>query len=146
MCPVHSVDPGGNRRTWSHGGQAHVCPTGSFPSRGKKGVQDPSFHDLLEAVGCWALSLKSHPTVFLEKRNETHCYNKAREGHSPGQWPNQVWKQQRPKRYKRASDLPLTATEGSTEESRPLGFYRPLLTPWAHSSSIFGKRMTDTTG
>lgn len=46
--------------------------------------------------------------------------------------------------------LPLTSdcNRVQSEPQRiatPLGFYRPPLTPWAHSFSIFGKRMSDTT-
>lgn len=68
----------------------------------RKRVQDPSFDDLLEAVG-GGHSLAPHSTVFFEdalrRERRLTCYNKAREGHSPGQWPNQAGKQQRPKRY-----------------------------------------------
>lgn len=71
-----------------------VC-NGIFPKQRKeRAMQDPSFNDLLEAVGCWALSLESHSTVFFENTSRRErrltCYIKAREGHSPGQWPNQV--------------------------------------------------------
>ena len=60
----------------------------------RKDVQDPSFDDLLEAGGSWVLSLSPHTTVFLEnalgRERRRTCYNKAPEGHNPGQWPKQV--------------------------------------------------------
>lgn len=83
----------------------------------RKGVQDPSFDDLLEAVGCRALSLASHSTVFLEGRGRgLACYNKALEGHSPGQWPHQ-----RPKRSKESVKLTSDGDRGKQRGEPPPG-------------------------